>query len=805
MRLPRPAPAAALALAAGALGLWRAPAAPGQNPDAAAELDWVPRAALAGDDRPVPGCCGAFIDPLADADGDPAGADIELRAAAGPVQSAAGLIRIDGEVLVRQGRREARNDRTTTVDRESRSVTMEGAVVFREPGLMVRGAAALIDGAGGASRIEDARYVLHGQGVHGAAERLVHDGGTGRLIIDNGEFSRCEPGRRFWTLRAGSIALDRERGEGLARGASLWLGPVPVFYYPFALPFPLGDERRSGLLPPRAGATRAGGLELELPWYLNLAPHYDATVSPRWISDRGLLLGAEFRWLGRRSMNTLRAARLEGDRLFDPAAGPGADSPPRPDRWFAGLSHAGAAGRLRTFIDYNAVSDGRYFHDLDGGGLETAARSHLNRQGRVDWRAGGHRAGLEVQRIQLLDPFAGPLDKPFDILPRLHLDTRARLGAGFALRLRGQLSAFDRRPDRSRLSQEQIAAGALVTGRRLNLAPELGWSLEAPGGFARLRARSRHVRWRLENQATGAPDDPAINAADYSLDAGLTFERRSPDGAWTLEPRLRYLRSGFAEQRGLPLFDTAELNFSFAQLFRSDRFTGGDRLGDAHQAALALTARRLDRRGRERARLSIGRIRHFAERRVDLSSPLGPRAPRYSATARGSAVAGEMGLSLGARWRLDADAQWDPAGGELDEGSLRVAYRGGDGRVLNLAWRFLDPPRAAAEPADVDPRIRQSDLSAAWPLGGRWTLLARWNRDHANDRDLERLAGLQWRGCCATVRLVAREWVDERGLFVPNTGPRRGVFVQLSLSGLGDLAGGGLDAMLQDGIRGFGN
>lgn len=780
------------------------------------ELDWIPREALSAEQLEAldPNCCGAFVDPTGRDKNDanrPSEAETRFDAAQGITGISQNLTSIDGDIVVQQGYRTIENNETTTIDTEQNTVVMQGDVVFREPGIMLEGSSAFIDNDAGSTRVEEAQYVLHDYGAHGAADSIVYSSESGSVTIENGEFSRCEPESNFWLFRAESIVLNQDEGRGYASKVSLRIKDVPIFYYPGTMPFPLGDERMSGFLAPSTGSTRSGGFDFELPYYFNLAPHYDATISPRLISDRGVLTGLELRYLAESSMNTLNLSYLGNDKLFDEATAnvPGSDSPPTDKRWFVGYEHYGVYGRnWSSFVDYNAVSDEDYFYDLGSNGLNTTSRTHLNRQARLNFNSEFFRAGLNVQRIQIIDPFVSSVDlnRPFDRLPQFYFDTDAYLGAGFTIGLSGQVTSFDRTLDESQLTPTQLDNGALVNGERLNLEPVVSWSYEQPGWFLRANAKYKHASYKLQNQAMGSMDDPDVGIGVYNFDSGLIFDRAMSGGfTQTLEPRLYYLFSDFEDQSALPLFDTSELNFSFSQLFREDRFSGGDRIGDADQLSVAITSRILDPKGKERARLSLGQIRYFDDRQVSLSNPIQSWIPRYSPLNQESALAGEFALSVGENWRLNTDVQWNEQTEDMDEASFQLRYHRDNDHLFNAAYRYrnlVDSPNFIL-PAGIDPRIKQTDVSAVWPINQTWKILARWNYDHSNSRNLETFAGVEYSNCCATIRLIAREWVDEDELFVPNIEPNQGIFVQFTLDGLGNITGGGISSLLSDGIRGF--
>ncbi|HAT58676.1 MAG TPA: hypothetical protein DCS79_07715, partial [Gammaproteobacteria bacterium] len=322
-----------------------------------ARLDWVAREAMTPAQRAAlpDDCCGGFIDPQAEsvlrsstntdksnrlADEDSPTITTQFISSDGLSQRAASSIDLRGEVTVVQGARTITNRGTetsaqTTLDRDANTVSLRGDIAFREPGVLLRGNEALIDSNSGRNTVDAAHYVLHSSGIHGAAKTIDYDSETGLIMLENGEFSRCEPGNEFWVLRANAFELDQAIGRGRAKAMSLRIRDIPIFYCPGTVQFPIGDQRLSGLLPPSIGSSRTGGVDIEVPYYLNLAPQMDATLSPRLLSDRGVMLGAEFRYLAKTSMNTLNASYLGGDKFFDPATVDtlGSESPSQENRW----------------------------------------------------------------------------------------------------------------------------------------------------------------------------------------------------------------------------------------------------------------------------------------------------------------------------------------------------------------------------------------------------------------------------------------------------------------------------------------
>lgn len=780
--------------------------------------DWQTRATLSEEqqDQMPAACCGMFVEPSRAgqfADDDPGQSPTEIETPDRVRQPETGQLYVDGNVSVNQGYRTLSADEGLHLDETTNILTLQGDVVFREPGFLVTGQGARIDQSSGVNQIERASYVIHDSQIHGSASQLSYNSESGMLTLENGEFSRCEPVDPFWVMQARGLRLDNERGVGYANDVTLRIRDVPVFYYPYTLQFPISDQRVSGVLPPSLSNSRDGGIDLAVPYYFNLAPHYDATVTPRIITKRGPMLSAELRYLASWSMNTVNLALLPKDRTFDPARAdiPNSDTPSQEKRWFAGFEHEGQLSpNWRTFVDFNAVSDADYFRDLGSRDLNLESRTHLNKEGVIAWQNNNLRAETRVQRIQILDPYIASIDinKPFDRMPELRLagdyNTRGRLRYGFNT----SHVRFDRSLNASLLSDDQISRGALVTGERFVAEPYVSLPLRRPGYFVVPTVRYRYASYDLDRQAQGTDDNPDRGVGVFSLDSGLIFERpvtfANDAMTQTLEPRLYYLYSEKADQQDIPTFDTAQLNFNFNQLFRDDRFSGPDRVGDANQVSAAVTTRLLGSNGIERARFSAGQIYYFADREVSLNSPLQNWLLLQPLDTDRSALVLEAAAQPHADLRLTADLQWDQENSNIDEGSIAVQYQAPNDALFNAAFRyreftdvFLDAPPV------LDPRIKQTDLSAVWPLNDNWRLLGRWNYDHSNSRNLETFAGVEYSNCCATMRIIARDWVNDYEFFEQNSRQNRGVFFQLSLHGLGDLTGGGLGNLLRNSIPGF--
>jgi len=766
----------------------------------ASDIDWVSSEDLSPQQRALMqnNCCGRYVEPeLPPVDGTGLSADV-LEAQEGSVVTLEGDIEIRAEKLLL-------NADSGLYDLESGNATLEGNIQIRQPGMLLIGSDADVENGGEISRVNNASYLLHDDNVRGTAEVIVYTDADGIITIDNGRYTRCEPGNNSWVMEGETITLNQQSGRGLAKNVILRLGNVPVFYLP-AISFPINDNRATGFLASTIGSTRNGGIDISTPYYLNLAQHYDATLYPRLMTDRGVLFGFEGRYRSRRSLNVLQMNYLPDDDLFNSAELllPDPESPPVADRWQLSYDHQSRLSQnWSALVDYSAVSDEDYFQDLGDTGLDTTTRSYLTRQGGVRYLDDNWRVRVQALNYQVIDPTIPDSREPYQRLPRVDLRGTFDNQLGFEYGLNAEYVNFDRDLDPNDLSASQLASGALVTGQRLTVEPEITFPWSSPGAFLTTTFKYRYASYQLDDPSGVFLDDPTRGIFSGSLDSGLIFDRELEldigQMTQTLEPRLFYLYNEFEDQSDIPVFDSSNMTFGFNQLFRENRFSGKDRIGDANQLTLALTTRFLNQGGREKASASIGQIHHFEDRRVTLSNRIGNDQRTNS-----SAIASEFSFQFSDNWRINSYLEWDSEDNNLDVGNFQFRYQSDINQILNFSYRFRDSSNPITS-SGFDRRIKQTDISAVWPVAENWGLIARRNYDHSNSRTLEAIAGFEYNNCCYSVRMIARKWIDNDALFFGNVEDSTGVFLQFELKGLGSVLGGNVTGILNNGINGYRN
>ena len=757
----------------------RALAASGLGLAAAAHADEAPRA-------PDFGLCraGAFIDGHVDGlptDGDRASATTEITARA-LTALRAGEYELTGDAEARRADQRLAAQRLRYAS-EAQTAKAEGDVRYQDRGLLAAAERADADLAKDVTTLESTHYQLLGSRTdgtpargNGVAAKARIEGGDGKQVthLEDVTFSTCDPGDRDWEISAREMTLDQASGEGTARGMRLRFKDTTLLALPYAS-FPIDDRRRSGFLLPSIGGGNNGGFDLTVPYYLNLAPNYDATLTPRIVSDRGFMAGGEFRWLTERQRGEASATYMPNDREADRS------------RFSYSLRHSASLNpNFYVVSDLNRVSDPRYFEDF-GDGLTAAATSLLPSSAYLHGRGAWWNLAFGGDDIEVTDPRIGAAAEPYRRLPRFTAELDYPLADFVRVGLRGEAVAFDK----DDYLDDAGARVDVVTGQRYDVTPFVAFPLERAFGYVRPEFAFRETRYTLD----GARDDsPSRGTPVSSLDAGLFFDRPttlfSTALRQTLEPRLYYLRVPYRDQRELPLFDTQELTFSFAQLFRPNRFTGADRQMDANQLTLALSTRLLDDTdGNQLLRASLGRIQYFDDRRVDLATlfcpdrndilsgclrnPLpGPvGSPTFGGPAdSASAWAAEIELRPSDRWRLAVSQYYDGDDRRTDLSSVRIQHQFGERGVANLAYRFR---------RDL---LEQVDASTAFPLTERTRLVARWNWSLKDERTLEALAGVEFGDCCYAFRVLGRHYVRNVQGDTANA-----IFLELELKGLGSL------------------
>ncbi|MCP3871267.1 MAG: LPS assembly protein LptD [Gammaproteobacteria bacterium] len=673
-------------------------------------------------------------------------------------------VNLSGTVVARRGSRMVEAD-NAYYDHGGDTLDVEGNVYFEQTGLRLSASEAHIDLAARQAELKDVEYRLVEVSGRGTAETAkIESADLSRYEKIN--YTTCRPAKEDWLIEAGDLEVNQETGVGKAKDAKFRFKGVPFAYLPYAS-FPIDDRRKSGFLVPILGVDERSGYEIATPYYINISPQMDATITPRLMTDRGIMLGGEYRYLSENNSGEVRAEVMPDDRKVSDDANSTRGA-------FSYQGRGAPFGKWRYDANINYVSDNQFLEDF-GNNLSFTSTRNIERRGDIIYDGQGWTFLGRLQYFQTVDELISSEGRPYSRMPQLLFDLdRPNQAYGLDYQMRAEYVYFNH------------SDGNTVRGSRVDLMPSVSLPLTRPWGFLTPKASLRYTAYALSEQSPGLSSSPDRSIGTFSVDSGLFFERQSnwlgQSSTHTLEPRLFYLLTPEVDQDELPIFDTSTVDFSFASLFRENRFSGVDRVGDANQLTAALTSRTFDNEnGQELFRASIGQIYHFRDREVRLLPGQDP------ITESSSPFVAELSARLSPHWRTTGNIQWDPHESDngLEKASASIHYRDARRRIFNLSYRFTD---------DL---VDQTDVSARWPITSNVHGVGRWTYSLLHEETMMAFAGFEYDTCCWAARIIGQQLLTNI-----NDPPQNSLFVQVELKGLTSI-GNKLDDFLEEGILGY--
>lgn len=584
---------------------------------------------------------------------------------------------------------------------------------------------------------------------HGEAKE-IRFAGPDMYEATNAQYTSCVAPNNDWYLRSDEIEVDKLRKVGTAHDAKVYFLDVPVMYAPW-LEFPLSNERKSGFLTPTIGSTQTRGFEFAAPYYFNLAPNYDLTVTPRIMTKRGLMLAGQGRYLFPQSNGEVISEVVPDDRQTGTF------------RWaFAAKHNEQFLPWLSGYYNYNRVSDNTYLADFADRVAVTSQKT-LPMEGGFNLNYGPWSGLVRTQMFQTLqDPNpAAAVQPPYNMLPQVKAALTESDWMGLTWNGTAEFVNFSQ-------------AALTPHGYRSTLYPGVRWTRQGSAWFVSVHGAVAGWQYNLNQPNPGMTSaNQGVAVPIGSVDSGLIFERDwdifGRSFIQTLEPRAMYTYIPFRSQNALPVFDTVQDDFNFTQLFSENRFIGGDRVGDANQLALAVTSRILDpATGGERFRLAVGQRFYFEDQQVNLpgSTPQLAGSSDFLVGAEGR---------VAEAWSLIGLMQYDFGSSQTNRFNLGTRYNPAPGKVVSLTYRYS---RELVDQVGGQSELKQTYLAAQWPIWTNWTFMGAWNYSLPDRKTLEAVVGLEYNGDCWALRVVGQQ------LITTTETTTRSIFVQLELNGL---------------------
>jgi LPS-assembly protein len=715
-----------------------------------------------------------------------------------------GEAQLSGDVEFSQLDRKIFSDQATW-SQESRIAEFSGNVTVMSSQMVMTGEYARINENDQVGHLKNAEYSIPSSHMRGTAES-IDSTGQSLISMQGSTLTFCEPNQNDWDIKASEINLDRESGVGSAWNARIRIKEFPVMYLPYYR-FPIDDRRMTGFLDPSFSINgKLQAEEISIPFYINLHPQADATITPKELLDHGLLWQVQLRHLTSTfGYGELNYGILQDDRSYLQSSTD--EDTDKQDRWNINYKQLGKiTGNWNHRWEYNRVSDNEYFNDMSPS-ASVNRETHLPTRGEIFYDQSEWHFDVIGEGYQTIDDTIAIESRPYQRIPQVNLTYQPETVTGLGGSFLTQATQFERNND-------ELTGINAVNGSRLVLDTSINYTFEWPFAYITPKAEYKIRQYSLTDVDQSLLDDdyeknPSYAIPKYSVDAGLFFERPlnlfESDFIQTLEPRIMHLQVPYHDQSDIPNFDSSELTFNYNQLFRDYRFNGNDRIGDTNQTTLGLTTRFLrDSDGNEQFNASIGQIFYHRDRKVQLS---GDTLGEEDLTKTSSSII-ESNWSPYEEWRLYSMLEWGKGPTEDDEKAkdeflqqqISIEYNDKMNHMANIGLR-----------ENVATKVRQLDLGVFWALNDSWALIGSrkmdlWNYEEGElkpvDPVIEALVGFEYQNCCWSTKVLYQEQTKRIASTNASTDKNYGFLLQFELKGLSKI-GANPDKIMNESIRGY--
>ncbi|MDV2468988.1 LPS-assembly protein LptD [Acinetobacter chinensis] len=689
---------------------------------------------------------------------------------------------LEGNVLIDQEGRQIRADKVT-IDKTQTFANAQGRVQMAQAGLLAQSDQINYNLKTQKGELNNSFYISEEQHAHGRAEKIARTS-ENVVVMNNATYSTCPPDQSpGWKIQADQIELNQDTGRGTTRGTKLYVKNTPVLAVPY-FNFPIDDRRTTGILTPSFGFTNDGGVELGVPVYLNLAPNYDATLTPRFISDRGPMLEGSFRYLTENfGEGQLWGGYLPSDKSYD--------DEDRKDLHF--LHNWQINKQFSTNLEYNYASDKDYFSDLNNN-PNSKTDLNLRRAWELNYKNGipGLKAQLKVEDFQTLDPEVPQSDRPYARLPQFLLNYKAGDLQGLQYEFNSDTAYFKK--DINALNQSSSTSEP--SGTRLYNEFAVRYNYRNPWSFVIPEVSVANIntffdKKTVEAQNLNSSDESvSVTVPQFTLDAGLTFEK---DGKYlqTITPRAFYAYAPYQNQQNHPNFDSATASINYDQLFSPNRFYGHDRLEDNNFLSLGLSYSLFDDIGLERIKASVGQSFFFEDRRITLeNSP-----DEFDRESRTGPIV-SLASQLSENFSVVANSAW-MSNNDNAQRDFQLYYTGDQGNLYNVGYFYRK---------DITNRQDHYDQVVAsfiQPVHNNWRIMGHAQYDMDNNVAREYLLGVNYESCCWGISVYGRSYYNDLdNVNDADVKPKRAIMAEINLKGLGGF-NNKLASLLENRILGF--
>ena len=691
----------------------------------------------------------------------------------------------EGSVEIVQADRRLQADRVT-FDDAGGVLRAEGDIAFHDPQYtVVTRQPVTYSVESGVAEIGAADFQLNGSVLRGQVGGAVRDERQHRTTLQEVMFTTCPLSSRAWQVTADSVVIDDHEPFGRARGVMVELGEVPVLYLPY-MQFPVTSERQSGLLYPRALYSSSRGFDLALPLYVNLAPNYDLTLTPRIMTKRSVSLDTELRFMPTaNSYGQLDFSYIPSDEEW-------ARTVEDSRRWMLGIdAHSHFLERdLLVDIAYQRVRPGDYDFLSDYGAESTRVTdNYLLQSLRGAYRRHSFEVSAEVRRYQQLLPDHAVTAHPFAMMPQLRataFDSHEQLSYSMSV-------------EATRFETDHTADASTFSAVRLHAEPELTYQLLSYRGTS-LAASLRGFLTNYSQDASGMPEyfqeEFHISSlathhtrALYllSVNGKTTLERPVLDlrHTQTFEPQFSYQYLPYEDQSRIGLYDTTDRMTDYYSIFSHRGFTGRDRIADLNRVTVGFSTRLLDPHDHELLNLSVGQAYHFVPTRVTMYPDEAlndyPRSP----------LAMLLNASLLENVTVHAGLTYTNETNDVTSWNAMAEYRERSGLLAHVSYRFTRDGNRSLQNQVID--LSQFGVHLTLPLDQHVKAVCAFYRDLEQHHNIDYKLALRYEECCYAIGVVYENYSKTNWVTLSRT-DENVVGVEIEFKGLLEVRASGANA-----------
>lgn len=657
-----------------------------------------------------------------------------------------------------------------TLDQKKGQIEANNGITFSDGYLNVSGQSMFLDLNSNEAQLYSSDYRLTNVNARGHADLLSLS--KQQILLQDSSFTTCPGDTPAWQLKAARIEIDENSDFGEAWHARFELFDIPVLYLPY-FNFPISDARKTGFLYPTLDSSSNSGFEVEVPYYINIAPNMDATIAPIYMSERGTMLTGEYRYLFDDSLGQLNLEYLDKDNAITT----------NERRYLWHIQHKTQFNdHLSLYLDGTQISDDNYLNDF---GSEFAGRAdtHLYRVAQVDYVNDNWAAQVRTEDYEILGDYLSP----FRTLPQISLSYEQNKFTGFSTNLYTEVTYF----------QNQEQAGNYAT--RAHIEPSIKYRYERPAFDTEAELSYLYTHYRQQSENNRLDDDVTRALPRARLQAQLHLERQTGNGyRQTLSPQIQYLYVPYKNQQSIGIYDTALLQDDYYGLFRSRRFSGLDRIAEANQVTYGLSTSLFTQNEHEVLRASLGQIYNIEDSRTALFIDT---AEEPTFTSSNSEWVADINWAMSDKWSLKSSIQYDTELNSTRKSQTAVEYRESGSNLVQVSHR------KATNILNND--IEQVGTQAVLSASRQWQVAANVFYDLAHDRINDAMVGVQYSNCCWAVRVSAYRRVNRdlepafnTTTINANTEFDNGISIQFIISGLASDNRGLID-MLEKSTYGY--